>query len=209
MTNCIECEWMEKPVSVRRSHCIECSKKFVSNAKIRNGTNELSNKGRTFVSYDNHGMADDRDVVADIDKEYLRGLKSSANGVHPVIGLAKRMGVSMDKFAELMYERTKRFIYELTQLSDIQVLYFISKARGDMPTSFAKAHKISDSAVTTIHHQVVARSELFETFIRMMRGGTLEGTRGRKRKTGTAKAAATRKCRKIVYVGTEQLEMDI
>ncbi len=199
--NCASCAWRDAPKSVRAKRCAACSIGFSGNRKVAASTNELSNKGQTIESYDNHNaeMADDRDIVSEIREDYLEARKSkSADGTpHPVFAAADRCGMSVDDFARDAYDFVKRFVYELSELTDIQALLFLSTVRGERQSDFSRSHGLSSTAVNALFKQVLGRSEVFRRFVLLTRG-TLEGTRGRKAKKkpgGMAFAAAKPKGR--------------
>ena len=183
--NCASCPWRDSPKSVRVKRCAACSIGFSANRKVSGSTNELSNKGQTIESYDNHNaeMADDRDIVSEIRADYIEARRSkSADGTpHPVFNVADRCGMTVDEFARDAYDFMKRFVYEMAELTDVQALLFLSTVRGERQCDFAKSHGLSSTAVNAIFKQVVGRSEVFRRFVLLTRG-TLEGTRGRKAK---------------------------
>lgn len=205
--NCEHCSCKNLPESIRRPTCIKCSMRFATNSKVKASTNELSNKGRTIVSYDNHNpnMVDDRDTVTKLSKDYLN-LRKSESGKdtrHPVVHVADRIGMTVTQFAEESYDKMKRFLYELSQLTDMQVLLFLSEVKGEKKTDFAKNHNIKDAAVNVLHKQILFKSPVFKDFI-LLSNGTLEGTRGRKSKDGKSMERIPKKTKKAVYAGVFQ-----
>lgn len=181
--NCVSCEWSKTPKAIREKHCAACSLKFASNPKVVAATNELSNKGRIIESYDNHNadMKDDRDVVLKIAPEYAATVTSKSNegAAHPVIDAARASGLTIEQVAQRSYDFMLRFIYDLTAMSDIHALLFLSTIRGEKQSDFARAHSLSVSSVNLMYKRVLGNSEVFQRFI-LLTKGTLNGTRGRK-----------------------------
>lgn len=209
--NCDTCDWQKMPEAIRRPHCCKCSLQFAASAKVRNSTNELSNKGQTIVSYDNHNpnMTDDRDTVTKISRRYAESRKSASaeKSDHPVFQIAYNRDESLEEWAENAYETMKRFLYEFGQLTDMQALLFLSEVKGEKKTDFARNHNLKDSTVNALFHQLVYRSPIFQNFILLSRG-SLKGTRGRKAQvtnTGMPEIKQmAKKVKKIVYAGVFQ-----
>lgn len=180
--NCVGCEWSNTPKVIRVRHCAACSLKFSANPKVISSTNELSNKGQIIESYDNHSdMKDDRDIVHKIDHSYIasRDSKSKDGAPHPVYEAARVSGMTTEEVARNAYDLMLRFIYELTGMSDIHALLFLSTIRGEKQSEFARAHNLSVSSVNMMYKRVLGNSDVFQRFI-LLTKGTLNGTRGRK-----------------------------
>lgn len=210
---CHNCEWLSKPAEVRRDHCIACSTKAYK--KHRYNTNELSNKGQTIVSYDNHNsdMVDDRDVASSVAKDYLIQQKSLSTPdiPHPCKQLSKDLGMEVP---EVAYEFVKKFIFELYELSEIQELLLRAIIKGIKMTEFAKSHGMTSAAVTKEVKAIINRSPIILNYVRNTTGGKDRLSRnGRKpsKPSSTechpASDSRKRNAKSIICCGSFQLQL--
>lgn len=165
--NCESCDNSSLPESVRRVACIGCSLKFQTNPMVIGASNELSNKGQTIESYDNHapGMTDDRDTVQIISSEYKDSLKPSLE--HPLDALARVTSKDTETVAKRIYDRMKGFLRDLADLPDLHALVALSMLRGEKQRDFARNHNISDSAVHNIIVKLMAKHPTITDFMKM------------------------------------------
>ena len=205
---CHNCSWLEKPAEVRRDHCIACSTDQYK--RNRFNTNELSNKGKTFISFDNHNaeMTDDRDVCAGVSKAYLRSRTNSAAGTpHPSKAISKHIGINIPEQA---YEFVKRFLFEMYSLTEMQELLIRALILGVSSTDFAAAHGIKPAAVRQNLKIIAAKSPIVAAYIKFTTGSNRLfncGRRPAKRTQPVNLALGAKASRKVIKFAPQQLNL--
>ena len=200
---CHNCKWRDKPAEVRREHCIACSQDHYQ--RHRFNSNELSNAGQTFISYDNHNseMQDDRDVASQTSKEYLltRRSLSDPRVPHPVKAISKDLDTEIP---EIAYEFIKKFLYEIYSLTEIQELLLSAIIQGKPFCEFARNHGMTEAAVTKNVKIIIQRSPIVMNYVRNATGGKMRiSNRGRK-PTKPDKPLTDKVAKKVEYVGAFQ-----
>ena len=170
--NCLTCRWRDMPAVVRRDKCIACSTREYSQHRFN--TNELSNKGHTFVPYERDAFKGEGGNR--IDKDYQRVFMQQAarRDPHPAEGLTIPEYAADGNHAVVAYELVKRFIYDLGQLTDRQIVLFVRTAQGMKPGVFAETHRMKPSAVSQDLRTIRETSAIF----RQMTGAAATASRG-------------------------------
>jgi hypothetical protein len=151
---------------------------FSSQSKVISSTNELSNKGQSFLSYDNHlpSKTDDGDVAALIRDDYKASRYGSpTTAAQDAKALSLRTSLHVSEGA---LEYVRRIVYELVELSDQQLCHFKSLVRGISKSDFGRSHGMKPTSVNRIYNQLLASSPIFRNFIQLT-NGSLRGRRGR------------------------------
>lgn len=172
--------------------CIECTK---SSERHRYNTNELSNKGATFISLDNGKVDDDKQQFSRegyrIEPSFL-ARKAPSDPPKPIEGIN-----------ESAYEYMKRFVFEIASLDKLErdlFFYFVKNGnKSGIKTSFACENRISNGTVTKINRMMTEKSPIVKAFILALCGsvtgphGRTPNPKGKKlKKTAKAKPAEQR-----------------
>lgn len=202
---CEGCPAMKIPTERRRAACMKCSLKFSQNQMVVGGTNELSNGGETFISYDNHNaaMTDDRDVAMQISPDFVASRRPSA---HPATSLKRLPGESEEQVTKRVIDMMNEFLKQLAALPDIQILLFMSKLRGDAQTKFAFSHGLSDSTVSTLYKKLVMTSPVFREFMKGIGIAGVDEVAKKVEEEGLVRRKKT--ATRTKYVDIRQMEFD-